>query len=280
MMPFSMKDPDGRPWPRWVLLILISLALVVCLELLHLPAALLLGPMIAAIALVVSGVPLNLPQPLFILAQGVVGMMIADHLPVDIFHEIAGDWVVFLAGTSSTIITSAFLGWLLAKSGMLPGTTAIWGSSPGAASVMTLMCEDYGADMRLVAFMQYLRVACCALSTTLAAGFLGHAGTALHHTDWWGIHSWPGLAMTTLLTVASPLIGVRLRIPGGALVLPLILGLIVKLTAVIPIVLPQWLLALSYAILGWVSGFGSRQRYCAMPPGCFPIFWGPYLFSS
>ena len=38
---------------------------------------------------------------------------------------------------------------------MLPGTTALWGTSPGAASVMTIMAESYGADMRLVAFMQY-----------------------------------------------------------------------------------------------------------------------------
>ena len=41
---------------------------------------------------------------------------------------------------------------------MLPGTTAVWGSSPGAATAMVLMAEAFGADARLVAFMQYLRV--------------------------------------------------------------------------------------------------------------------------
>ena len=38
---------------------------------------------------------------------------------------------------------------------VLPGTTALWGTSPGAASVMTIMAESYGADVRLVALMQY-----------------------------------------------------------------------------------------------------------------------------
>ncbi len=277
MPPTALKDPDGRPWLRWGLLIIVSLALFAALELLRLPAALLLGPMIAAIALVVTGVPFTLSKPAFTLAQGVVGIMIADHLPLTIFHDIGKDWAVYLAGTSFTIITSAFLGWLLGRSKMLPGTTAIWGSSPGAASVMTLMCEDYGADMRLVAFMQYLRVACCALSTTFAAWCLGHGGLSLHHTNWWGISSWPGLAVTVILTVCAPLMGVWFRIPGGALVLPLALGMGIKMTGMISIVLPQWLLALSYAVLGWGIGFRFTPRVLRYAARLFPYILGAII---
>ncbi len=274
---FALKGRGGRAWLRWGLLAVFSLVLVMAMELLHLPAALLLGPMIAAIALVVTGVEFTLANPVFVLAQGVVGMMIAGHLPLNVFHEIAADWVIFLAGTSSTIITSAFLGWLLARTGLLPGTTAIWGSSPGAASVMTLMCEDYGADMRLVALMQYMRVACCALSTTLAAWCLGHTGAALDHTSWWEISSWPGLVVTVALTVVSPLLGVRFRIPGGALVLPLILGMAIKITGVIPIVLPQWLLALSYAVLGWGIGFRFTPKVLRHAARLFPYILGAII---
>jgi uncharacterized membrane protein AbrB (regulator of aidB expression) len=54
----------------------------------------------------------------------------------------------------------------------LPGTTAIWGSSPGAATAMTLMSESYGADMRLVAVMQYLRVVLVVLTASLVARLL------------------------------------------------------------------------------------------------------------
>ena len=38
---------------------------------------------------------------------------------------------------------------------------------------MTLMCESYGADMRLVAFMQYMRVLGCVASASLVAMYLG-----------------------------------------------------------------------------------------------------------
>lgn len=263
--------------PAWGVLILISLALVWLLEMLRLPAALLLGPMLAAIILVMAGMTFGLSRPLFNLAQAVVGLMIADHLPASVFHEIGGDWLIFLAGTSFTIIASAFLGWLLARSSLLPGTTAIWGSSPGAATVMTLMCEDYGADMRLVAFMQYLRLVCCALSTTLAAFFLGLSGTALKHVDWWGIDSVPFLLVTLGIVGVSPWLAKRLKVPGGALVLSIILGLAIKISGIMPIVLPQWLLAISYAMLGWGIGFRFTRAVLRHAARLFPLILGSIL---
>ena len=47
---------------RWVVLLLISAAISVAFELLHLPAALLLGPMLAAILLGVNGQAVAMPR--------------------------------------------------------------------------------------------------------------------------------------------------------------------------------------------------------------------------
>ena len=41
--------------------------------------------------------------------------------------------------------------------------------SPGGAAVMTLMSDAYGGDMRLVAVMQYLRVAIVTVLATVVA---------------------------------------------------------------------------------------------------------------
>ena len=68
-------------------------------------------------------------------------------------------WPIFLVGIGAVMAFAAVLGVLLARWKVLPGTTAIWGSSPGAATAMVLMAEAFGADIRLVAVMQYLRVA-------------------------------------------------------------------------------------------------------------------------
>ena len=262
---------------RWTVLVIVSLVLVGLLEWAHLPAALLLGPMAAGIFLVTRGVHFSIYRPLFNICQGIVGIMIAHQLPMDVLGEIKGDWPVFLAGTMSTILTSGFLGWLLAKSALLPGTTAIWGSSPGAATVMTLMCEDYGADMRLVAFMQYFRVVCCALSATLVAWLVAGAGHISHVTNWWGEPlSW-SFAGTLALVVAGVMAGVKLKIPGGALVVPMCLGMAVNFSVKMPLVLPPWFLALAYAIIGWGIGFRFTRKVLKHAAHLFPYIFGAIL---
>ena len=145
-------------WPchlQWAALLALSTVLVVPLELSGFPAALLLGPMIAAIVLGVSDARVRVAQPLFMLAQGVIGLMMARALPSEIFVELAKDWPIYTLGT-----------------------TAIWGSAPGAASTIVLMADAFGADARLVAFMTYLRVVLVALAASLVARFAVPEGMA------------------------------------------------------------------------------------------------------
>ena len=245
---------------RAVVLLVVSFALVVALEYVRLPAALLLGPMITAIALSISGAGMTLPKPLFLVAQGMLGMMIANSLPLTVFEKISLEWPLFLIGTVSTIVASSFLGWLLSRTGLLPGTTAIWGSSPGAASAMTIMSESYGADMRLVAFMQYLRVACCAIAATVVASVFHVDDLAIEPIDWLGVASWSGFAITLLIILATCVAGIIFRIPSGPLLLSLAIGLVIKFSGMLPIVLPHWCLAISFAVLGWGIGFRFTRQ--------------------
>src|SRR3546814_10960038 len=86
--------------------------------------------------------------------------MIAQSIPVETLVEIVRDWPLFLAGVGWTVVAAAGLGWLLARWRVFPGSTAVWGFSPGGAASMTLSSEAYGPDIRLGAFMQYLRAVC------------------------------------------------------------------------------------------------------------------------
>lgn len=244
-------------WLRWPGLIVLSVALMFGLEALNIPAALLLGPMLGAIVLATTGGAVKLSRPVFALAQGVVGTMIAQNLPPTVFHEIALKWPIFLAGVMSTLLASSLLGWILMRSKILPGTTAIWGSAPGAASVMTLMSEAYGADMRLVAFMQYVRVAACAIVATIVSGMLGSSGGSHAAQDWLpGAAVWRDGIWAVGIAIAGGWIGWRFRIPGGPMLLPMVIGMAVKLSGIAPVELPMPVLALCYAIVGW--GIGMR----------------------
>jgi membrane AbrB-like protein len=239
---------------RWGGLVLLSALLVLLLEALRLPAALLLGPMVAAITFAVAGAGMALPPATFFLAQGIVGVMIAGVLPAAVFRRIAEDAPIFLAGTGSTVAAAGLLGWLLARSGALPGTTAIWGSSPGAATAMTVMSEAYGADIRLVAVMQYLRVLCCALAATLVALLLGARTFAEQHVEWFPAQPWGAVAGTLAIAAAGAWLGLRLRIPGGAILVPLAAGMAAQLAGLLPVTLPPAVLAASYAVIGWAIG--------------------------
>ena len=273
------RVPPLSNWPvlwRFIALLTGSFILVVLFEFANIPAALLLGPMITAISLAVCGAGIALPRPMFLMAQGIVGMMIANSLPLAVFSKISMEWPLFLIGTVSTIVASSFLGWLLSRSKLLPGTTAIWGSSPGAAAAMTIMSESYGADMRLVAFMQYLRVACCTLVATIVAAIF-HVDNPNSQIDWLGVSSWTGFATTMGLVVLASIIGTKLRLPSGPLLLSLAVGLAIKFSGALPIVLPQWCLAISFAILGWSIGFRFTRAVLKHAWHVFPHVLGAIL---
>ncbi|NLQ17747.1 AbrB family transcriptional regulator [Marinomonas sp. M1K-6] len=272
------KTPSSwtTPW-RLTVLLVVSFVLVVCFEYANLPAALLLGPMITAIMLATSGAGITLPKPMFLMAQGILGMMIANSLPLTVFAKISQEWPLFLIGTVSTIVTSSFLGWLLSRTGLLPGTTAIWGSSPGAASAMTIMSESYGADMRLVAFMQYLRVACCAIAATVVATVFHVDELIVEPTDWLGVSSWSGFTLTLAIILVACVAGVILRLPSGPMLLALAVGLMIKFSGILPIVLPNWCLAISFAVLGWSIGFRFTRQVLRHAWYVFPHVLGAIL---
>ena len=98
-------------------------------------------------------------------------------VPLSIVGDVLDHWLLFAFGVVSVVAASSFLGWAMTRLRVLPGTTALWGTSPGAASVMTIMAESYGADMRLVALMQYSRVVLVAGVAALIARVFG-AGPA------------------------------------------------------------------------------------------------------
>ena len=76
--------------------------------------------------------------------------MIARTMPLALISEIGRSWPLFVLAVGSVVVASVVLGWLMARWRLLPGTTAVWGSFPGAATAMVLMAEAFGADARLV----------------------------------------------------------------------------------------------------------------------------------
>jgi len=258
---------------RWAALLLFSLLLVSLLELLGLPAALLLGPMAAGILVAVMEGRLRVAPLPFALAQGVIGCMVARGIRPEILQELLTDWPIFLAGVLFVLAASSLLGWLLARRQVLPGTTAIWGSSPGAASAMMLMAEAHGADVRLVAFMLYLRVVLVALVASVVTGFWVEepaVAAAARAAPWFAPVDWRQFAATLLIALGGAVLARRLRIPAGALLVPMFLSAFLQGFGLLEIELPPLLLALSYAVIGWSIGLRFTRPILAHASRAFP----------
>jgi len=138
---------------------------------------------------------------------------------------------------------------------VLPGTTAIWGTTPGAATAMVLMAESWGADTRLVAFMQYMRVILVALAAALLAHFWLHLNSVARPLpNLLAPVDWTALAQTLAVLALAAFIGLRLRVHAGALLLPALAAIALRLGGWLHIELPQWLLMAGYALIGWSIG--------------------------
>ena len=261
-MPASdFASPPNAPSDRRRLLahgaglVAASIACALLLLRLHVSAALLLGPIAAAIVFATRDTLLRVPAPAFVFAQAVVGCMIARTIPLSLLGEIAKSWPLFVVAVGSVVIVSALLGWAMARWRLLPGTTAVWGSFPGAATAMVLMGEAFGADVRLVALMQYLRVLLVGVTATTVARLAvpEHAASAALLPPHQALHLGAFVA-TLALAGAGAWIAVRLRIPAGALLVPMFAGVALQDTGLLAIELPWWLLAACYALVGWAIG--------------------------
>ena len=243
------------PLAQWTALIVLAGAAGHLLKILHLPAAQFLGPMLVSICFGVAGATIRMPKPLFQLGQGTVGVLIAHAMSVSVLLTALASWHIMLFATALTVLLSAAVGLLLVRFAGIPSNTAAWGTSPGAASAMVAMSEDYGADSRVVATMQYVRVVCVVMVGALVSRYLGapSAGGAAHGTEV-VLHSLNLMDFGLSLAVIGMGVWLGARLPAGALLVPLLLGGALQLTGVLQITIPDWLLPLGYGAIGCYVG--------------------------
>ncbi|RWC23476.1 MAG: AbrB family transcriptional regulator [Mesorhizobium sp.] len=245
---------------QWLALLIFSILFAGALEFGALPAALLIGPMLAAILAGTNGATVRVPRPLFGAAQAIVGCLVAASISPDIFPVFHKEWPLFLGTVVATVAASSLLGWLISRWRILPGTTAVWGSSPGAATAMVLMAGAFGADQRLVAFMQYLRVIFVSVTAALVAKmWVDTSGIEVPAVIWFPPIDPTAVAGTLGVALVGSLIGKLLRLPSPFFLGTFIFGTAVHLGLGVPMQLPPWLLALGYTMIGWTIGLNFTR---------------------
>jgi uncharacterized protein len=246
---------------RWLSLTGATLALWGLLSFTGVSSAPLLGAMLAGLALAVRGEGLTLPRWTFSLAQAAIGCLLAvgyspTHLTSLLQHPF-----LFAVVVASVLLLATGLGLTLTRLGLFPGSTALWGSFPGAASAMVVLARDHGADMSLVAFMQYLRLAVVvAVASLVARLWGGQLGMAHAVESNWAVGSWTALLNAVALIVLGGLVLPRLHLRAGPLLGTMAVGLLLRVGAGVPLELPSPLVAAGSVVIGWTIGLRfSRQ---------------------
>ncbi|MFC0269590.1 AbrB family transcriptional regulator [Kushneria aurantia] len=240
---------------RWSALMLCCALASLLLQFLNMPAGALIGPMGVSILFGIFVGRLALPRVLFKSGQGVIGLLIAQSMTLSVLSTILAEWPAMLLATAITLALSTVVGIGLVRYGGLPGTTAAWGTTPGAASAMVLMAEEANADPRIVAAMQYVRVISVVLAGALVSHWLGvspSAAQADNGPQWLPAHP-AGLAASAALLLVGVTLCDRL-LPAGALLGPMFLGSLVQLSGVIELEVPLPVLEIAYACIGIYVG--------------------------
>jgi hypothetical protein len=236
----------------------------------RLPAALLLGPLVAAVVVQMAGGAVKVPRAFMTAAQAIIGCLVARSITPAIVGGFVSHWPVFLGVVALSIGASAAIGWTMSRLNIVPGTTAIWGMLPGAATIMMVMAEAYGADARLVAFMQYLRVVLVAAAASVVALLFVHGGGPRFASGYFPPVHAQALAMTIGVAAIGGGLGLASRIPAGVLLGPLALGAVLNVLGTVTIELPPVVLITSYAIIGWNIGLRFTRDVLAAAARALP----------
>jgi membrane AbrB-like protein len=232
-----------------------------------LPAGWLVGPMLVAlgVALLWEKHP-TVPRWGRTASLAVVGGVLASAFSPSVVPLILRHWLPVVLVVCGTLLLSLGAGRLLSVLVRIGRKTAALGTLPGAASGMLAMSDPLGADARVVALMQYTRVVVVVVSATLVGRFGLVPGTGSLPASGQGLSAPPGgdnllvqnvlvaYVLTALVAVLGAWAGTRFKLPAGALLGPLVLGVGLEEIGVLHLAWPQGVPQAAYLVLGlWVG---------------------------
>jgi hypothetical protein len=120
--------------------------------------------------------------------------------------------------------------------------------------------------------MQYLRVVMVVVVASVVSSFwVAHSGSLVPAIVWFPPTDPLWFLATVALGVGGGIAGRVLRVPAGGVIVPMAFGAVAHGAFDMPLQLPPWFLACSYAIVGWSIGLRFNRAILlhaarALPP--------------
>lgn len=223
---------------------------------LNVPLSWMLGALFATAAFAMAGVNLDMPKPLKLGSRVFIGLILGAAINADTFARI-GQWPASLAlmvvGISAiTALTAAYYHYA-ARFDTITATSA---SFPGGLSSITAIAIEKGADGPATVMGQLFRLTAIVVLVPIVYGFwLGKPTSLPPQTGsvmWVGANLW-----IVALALPGMWLGRLVRLPAPEMMGPLLVAAGFGVAG-IALVLPPWLFAVVFVVLG--SAIGARFR--------------------
>jgi membrane AbrB-like protein len=175
----------------------------------------------------------EVPTDVFRVAQAVTGVSLGVYVHSESLNAVAHAWLPVAIVSAATLVLSLMCGWALVRTVGLDPPTAALGMVAGGASGIVGMARELGADDRLVAVMQYLRVLVVVVLTPIlvAVAFSHPHGTDSGATPSsapliGSLHDW---ALMGAALALGAIIALITRTPAGSLLAPMIVAAVLTL---------------------------------------------------
>ncbi|MEU0495555.1 AbrB family transcriptional regulator [Mycobacterium sp. NPDC006124] len=250
---------------KWVLLVAVTVAVTVPLDLIGVPSAALFAALIVGIVLaLVSLAPKGVPRRAGIAAQGVLGVYIGTMVHRDALTALGSDWPVVLGVAVCTLVLSIGAGALLGLHRDMSPLTGSLALVAGGASGLVAIARELGGDDRVVAVVQYLRVALITSSMPIVVTVVYHAektGHAAAPTQGSSAPWYTSIAMLIVIVLVGATAGRLARMPGSGLLGPMAVTIALELTGTsFGLSVPMALVQLGYAVIGWQAGVAFTRE--------------------
>ncbi|MFF4607255.1 AbrB family transcriptional regulator [Streptomyces sp. NPDC001339] len=217
------------------------LAVSAALERLGAPAPqLLLGLFAGAVIALRDGQRRRMSQTVDQSVQALIGVMIGAYLQISVLRDVVGAMLPLTMLTLVTTALSVGIAVMVARTGRMDRLTATLGMIAGGSAAVTSCAKDMGADPRVVAFMQYTRVAVISATAPVialliaepASGGAGADGGAGAAAAWsWALvprgDQLAGVSIALVLAAVGMRLARGIGLPSAALLGPMLLSALV-----------------------------------------------------
>jgi hypothetical protein len=195
-------------------------------------------------------------------ALAVVGVASGALVDPDTLREVGARWVPVLLVAVGTLVLSLVAGYLMRLQRGISPVTGAFAMIAGGAEGITAMARELGADHRMVAVLQYLRVLLIVGFMPVVAA-LGYGATTSAPGGPSAVDGpgWPaGLLFTVACSVVGGVLGRVLRIPVAVLLGPMVVAAAADLSGLSQgAVVPDGLQALAFLLIGAQVGLNFTR---------------------